>query len=447
MPETELLAVTGNPVSHSLSPFIFNRLFRGMRMNAQYLCLDADNAKEAVTTAQDIPIKGLNVTSPFKDDMYQSLNSMNPHAAEIKAVNYVHKTKHTYRGYNTDLIEVVHTLQKNNIDLSAKRIVILGAGGAARSAVYGLIRFHAGPITLLNRTVSKAKYISRQMGCDYAPLSSAIEVLKKCDIPMSCIPPQHRILEPKFLNKELVVMDAHYKGSSLIEDAKEVGYMIINGRDWLLYQALPAFKIFMNKEVPKNMTTKIQMDLREKKPIQKSNIALPVFMGCGKIDIGRPLAKKMGYQFIDTYSLIQKKAGIPIHNIFKNKGESSFRSMEHAVIQDIITESSRGFVLSLGGGAVLNSQNVQTIRDYCHVVWLWTSRKTIQKRVKVKKGIRPLLPDTNSLESIEKILEERIPIYAKASDIIVTNKFRDIHTVKERIKHEMDQSKDVMTCA
>jgi len=438
LPEIELLAVTGNPVSHSLSPFIFNRLFREMRMNAHYLRLAADNVKEVIATAKDIPIKGLNVTSPFKDDMYQSLDSVDPHAAEIKAVNCVHKTKHTYRGYNTDFFGVVHALQKNNIDLGDKRIVILGAGGAARSAVYGLIRFHAGPITLLNRTVSKARYISRQMGCDYAPLSSAKEVLEKCDILISCIPSQDRILEPRFLKKEQVVMDAHYKKSSLIEDAKAVGCQTINGRDWLLYQALPAFKIFMNKEVPENLATKIRMDLREKKPIQKSNIALTGFMGSGKTEVGRLLAKKMGYRFIDTDSLIQKKAGIPIHKIFKNKGEPSFRSIERAVIRDIITESSRGFVFSLGGGAVLNSQNVQIIRNNCHVVWLWTSRQTIQKRV--QKGIRPLLPVTNSLESIEQMLEKRIPIYAKASDIVVTNEFCDIHTITERIKHEMDQT-------
>jgi len=437
MPDTKLLAVTGNPVWHSKSPQIFNRLFREMGIDAHYLRLAAANADEAMRTAKEMELQGLSVTSPFKEEIIPTLKGIDSHAEKIQAVNCLSRNNGSYAGYNTDYIGVFKALKMNGVDPKNKRIAVLGAGGAARSAVYGLIKARAASVTLLNRTVERAKYISHRLGCQYAPITQAEEILEACDILISCLPSHHRILEPSALKKTLVVMDANYKSSPLIEDAKAKGCQTINGLEWLVHQAYPAFKIFTEQEIPEQLSKEIKTDLLQRKTSKKPNIALIGFMGSGKTEVGRQLADKMRFAYIDTDSLIQNIAGISITEIFKTWGESSFRAMEQSVISKTI-QGSRGYVFSLGGGAVLNSENVRVLRECCHIVWLWVSSRIVLKRANILN--RPLLHHYKSRRNIEQMLEERIPYYAKTSDLVICNEFCDAESTAERIQHEMDQA-------
>lgn len=437
MSDCKFLAVTGNPVFHSLSPQIFSRLFREFEIDGYYLRLAATNAEEAIKTAKAMKLHGLNITSPFKEEIIPYLSCVDVHAEKIQAVNCLVRENASYAGFNTDSIGALQALKHNGVDPQNKRIVVLGAGGAARASVYGLIKARAERVVLLNRTAERAKNISKHLGCDYAPLKHAKEILRDCDILISCLPFQKQILDPDYLKKTTVVMDANYHHSSLIHDAEAKGCQTVNGIEWLIYQALSAFTKFTKQETPLHLFKEIKADLWKNKAEGKPNIALVGFMGTGKTEVGRLLADKMDLGFVDTDASIQKNAGVSISEIFKTQGERSFRAMEHAVIQKAV-QGSRGYVFSLGGGAVLNPDNAQILREWCHVVWLWASSSTIQRRADISN--RPLLDDNRSENIIEQMLRDRFLAYAKASDLVISNESCDANKTAERIRHEMDQA-------
>jgi len=233
MSETKLFAVTGKPVFHSRSPQLFNNLFLAIGIDAVYIRLAAASAEEAISTAKVIKLSGLNVTSPFKEEVIHFLDSVDKHALEINAVNCVINQKNKYTGYNTDFVGAVRALEKNGVELKNKKIVILGAGGAARAAAYGLIKSDTKNVTIMNRTSERAKRDSQSLGCDYAPLENAEEIMNKCDILISCIPSHSGIINPDLLKESLVIMDANYKDSSFIRNARPKGCIIVSGLEWL----------------------------------------------------------------------------------------------------------------------------------------------------------------------------------------------------------------------
>jgi len=437
MSNIKLLAVTGNPVFHSLNPQIFSRLFREFGIDGYYLRLAATDAEEAVETAKAMKLHGLNITSPFKEKIIPYLNCIDAHAEKIQAVNCIKGENNSYAGSNTDFIGVLQALEYNGVDPQNKRVVVLGAGGAARAAVYGLLEARAQRVVLLNRTAERAKNMSKNLGCENAPLEKAREILRDCDILISCLSSQEHILDPGYLRKNTVVMDANYRHSSLIHDAEAKGSQTVSGKEWLIYQALSAFSIFNKQEAPLYLSEEIKTELLKNKAEEKPNIALIGFMGSGKTEVGRLLADKMDLGFIDTDSSIQENSGMSISDIFKIRGESSFRAMEHAVIRKVV-QGSRGHVFSLGGGAVLNQNNAQILREWCHVVCLWVSSSTIQRRTDISN--RPLLDHSRSENSIEHMLRDRFSAYIKASDLVISNESNNANKTAERIKHEMDQA-------
>jgi len=437
MPNSKLLAVAGQPILHSLSPALFNWLFREMGMGDTYIRLSASSAREATDTAASIGIRGLNVTSPLKEAIFSSIDEPDSHSREIQAVNCLGLARQPYRGYNTDFIGAVHALKKNGVDPRNKRIAVLGAGGAARAAAYGLLRAKAKKVTLINRTRERAEQASARLGCDYARIEHTGDVLNECDVLVSCIPSPERIIDPVHIHKKLLILDASYKRSRLLADAESKGCRIINGLDWLVHQAIPAFKLFTKRGIPKGLRQIIREGGWQEKENKKSNIALVGFMGAGKTEVGKLLAEKLSYRFVDTDDLIEKIAGMTVSEIFQNWGEASFRGLEKAVIRKIVPDTQK-YLFSLGGGALLNSENVRIVKERCHTVWLWASAATIRRRV--PPFSRPLLPFEKSPGQTVRLLEERIPCYAGGSDLVINNENCDAAKTAERIKNEMDQA-------
>lgn len=434
MSETKLFAVTGKPVFHSRSPHIFNSLFREIEMDAIYMRLAAENSAEALKTAKAMNLAGLNVTSPYKEEMIKILDEVDDQALEVDAVNCIVNQNNGFIGYNTDATGAARALETNDIKPKNKRAAILGAGGAARAAAYGLLKAGAEKVVLLNRSEERAKKAAQRLGCDYAPLEKAEDVLKKSDILISCLPVHNHIIDPKFLKKTLVVMDANYKDSKLIQAAKETGCRIISGLEWLLHQALPAFHLFTGEEVPQEILKKLWKDGIMNRPMNKPNIALIGFMGSGKTAVGSLLAEKEGFEFFDSDAFIEKSQGMKITEIFRKKGESFFREYEKSIIKKQIPSAERR-IFSLGGGAVLDKENRKIISQYCHVIWLWVSVPTALKRINISS--RPLLTHHDSEKSIEKIHSDRIPLYAQTSDLVIDSEAGSAQEIARRIKNEM----------
>jgi shikimate kinase len=250
---------------------------------------------------------------------------------------------------------------------------------------------------------------------------------------VSCLPfPASRVLPDPTPDGTLIV-DAHYASPAPAAGRQTRGSS--SALRWLFHQAVPSFEIFTGLEVPRPDARKIWEAFTELEPRPKPHIALVGFMGTGKTTTGRELARLGGSDFVDTDELVEAEAGESVPAIFERLGESSFRSLERAVIERIASSGGSPKVISVGGGAVLDKSNREALARACHVVWLWAPARTALSRVEV--GSRPVLDPGRPLESAERTLAARLPLYASAADLIINATVGDPPQVARRIRDEM----------
>jgi shikimate kinase len=164
----------------------------------------------------------------------------------------------------------------------------------------------------------------------------------------------------------------------------------------------------------------------------KNNIVLIGFMGVGKSAVAQVLAKKSGWQFIETDTIITQMAGKSIPEIFRGDGEIAFREMEIAAVKQVAGGQRQ--VIACGGGVVLNTINIARLRETGIIILLTASPQTVLKRTTGDGGTRPLLADVeDSLARIKKLLEFRQPFYERAADITINTSRRKINIIADMI--------------
>tara|TARA_Y100000590_G_scaffold4228_1_gene5601 strand:- start:6616 stop:7125 length:510 start_codon:yes stop_codon:yes gene_type:complete len=144
----------------------------------------------------------------------------------------------------------------------------------------------------------------------------------------------------------------------------------------------------------------------------KKNLVLLGMMGVGKSTLGRIVAKKQGFKFIDTDLKIEEKCSMKISDIFKKKGEAFFRQEEEKVVLESIEEINS--IIALGGGAFLKKRVRDKILKESISIWLDEDLKVLNKRVNWSKK-RPLVNTSNSQKSINKLYLKRKNIYKMAN--------------------------------
>lgn len=439
MPKRRIFAVAGYPVLHSRSPFLFNSLFKTLNIDASYTRISASCAKDALNTARDLGINGMNVTSPLKEEMVGLMDSFDHHSRAINAVNTIVRKNNKWAGYNTDYRGVIRALRSNGVSIKGHQILILGAGGAASAAAYGMKISHPKKITIANRNVKRAQSVAERLDCEYTSLDRIGELLEESDILISCIPKPFSVNTGKSIGNNLIVLDANYKCAFPTKRQRkdQTGLRFIGGLDWLFFQALPAFPILTGNKVPKAFKEELRNKLNAMEITNKAHIALIGFMGAGKTTVGRILADELGKEFIDTDLTIEEFSKQSIPNIFKQKGEKKFREMETSLVEQTF-QDSRQKVVSLGGGAVMNEKIQALIRQNCLVIWLWVSVREALKRI--DNHTRPLLYSSSPEKKAEILLAERKPFYARASDLVINSEIRTPQEIVRRIKYEMDQT-------
>jgi shikimate dehydrogenase len=411
--KTRVFALAGKPVLHSMSPRMFNAAFENNAIDAVYTRIAASDPREIVECAKEMNLAGLNVTSPFKEEIIPFLDDVDDTAKRIGAVNTVVAKGSTLRGYNTDPTGCVKALISAGVDLSGRRAGVIGAGGAAKAALFGLLS-EGAEVTVFNRTLEKAESLADRFGCKAARLEAMERELEGTDILVSCLPLTERIVGPRHLKKGLVVLDAIYsEETALAKDAKERGCRVIDGREWLLYQGVESFRHFLGMEPPLSVMRKA---LYEGESAPRKNIALVGFMGTGKSTVAGCLSECTGMTMKDIDHEIEEKAGMSIKEIFMTEGEEVFRRLESAEIGKVANLSD--VVISCGGGAVLDKKNVDILREKCIVIWLWAGVETILKRVG-NNGSRPLLNGRDKSSAVRNLLVERLPFYARCSDLVI----------------------------
>lgn len=162
------------------------------------------------------------------------------------------------------------------------------------------------------------------------------------------------------------------------------------------------------------------------------NISLIGLMGSGKSTVGAILAEKLNLESVDIDTKIEAKIGMEISEIFGQKGEDFFREAESEVLRDLATKS--GQVISTGGGAVQNEENLKILKENSTVIYLKTSPEVLFERIKTDTS-RPLLQNENPLKTLRELLKKREPQYQKADIIVITDDKTINEIVNEILKN------------
>ena len=159
---TRLCCLIGNPVGHSLSPMIHNTLAKEMGINLVYTAFKVEDGRvgDAIKGADAFDVLGMNVTVPHKCRVIEELKSIDPLAEKIGAVNTLVRTDGGYKGYNTDITGLWRELVEEEVEITGREIIILGAGGASKAITYLCASKGAYRIYLLNRSIEKAEMLS-----------------------------------------------------------------------------------------------------------------------------------------------------------------------------------------------------------------------------------------------------------------------------------------------
>jgi shikimate kinase len=164
------------------------------------------------------------------------------------------------------------------------------------------------------------------------------------------------------------------------------------------------------------------------------NIVLIGYRGSGKSAVGNRLAARLKMRFVDTDDLIEERQGVPIADIVKSHGWDHFRKIEKSIIEEI--SKGNNLIIAPGGGAVLDADNVKTLKKNGFIIWLKADRQTLLKRMNQDPGTetrRPTLTGKGTLKEIEETISQREPFNERASEIQIDTSMLAVDAVVESI--------------
>ena len=265
--KTRVCAIIGDPVEHSLSPVMHNAAFKELGLNLVYVAftVTTKELKTAISGARNLGLRGLSVTMPHKNAVMNYLDEVDATAKSIGAVNTILNNQGKLVGYNTDGVGAMIALQENGVSPEEKKLVLLGAGGAAKAIAYQAAQ-DVEELVILNRTPEKAKALAEMLQKNFGKkvkggtLSSKVlkEDLKEADILVNATsvgmhPDVNSSPVPSsLLKRDLCVMDIIYNPleTKLLEDAKAAGAKVVSGIEMLIYQGAVSLEIWTNCPAP-----------------------------------------------------------------------------------------------------------------------------------------------------------------------------------------------------
>ena len=250
-----LYAVFGNPLGQSLSPLMHNAAFTEAGLAARYGVCQTDDAAEAVRRIREMGLRGASVTLPFKETIMPFLDEVDHIAREIGAVNTIAQRDGRLSGYNTDGPGLVRDLEEW-IGIRGKTFVVLGAGGAARAALFSLLQAGGTPVAV-NRTPERAEALAGRFGCRWVPIAEIDRLQADCLInttPVGMFPERDRTPLPKrALAHFSHVMDMIYNPvkTRLLREAESAGCAVRSGVGMFVHQGAEQFRLWTGMEPPR----------------------------------------------------------------------------------------------------------------------------------------------------------------------------------------------------
>ncbi len=259
--KTKVVGVIGHPIEHSMSPPMHNNAFKELNMDYVYVAFHVlpENIEKLIESCKTLDIKGLNVTIPHKTSVIPFLDEIDPTAKKIGAVNTIQFKNGIAKGFNTDGIGAIKSIQEYTT-LKGKNVLIIGAGGASKAISFTLINENINSLVIANRSKENACNLIEniKMQCDfeeisYVDIKDASELIDDVDIIINTTPigmyPKHEVEPPiktDKINEKHIVMDVIYNPleTELLKEARLNGATTINGTSMLINQGLESFKIF-----------------------------------------------------------------------------------------------------------------------------------------------------------------------------------------------------------
>jgi len=255
--ETKLTGIIGYPLKHTLSPKMHNEVFRALNLNYLYLPFEVTEEMlvQALAGLKALNLCGVNVTIPYKEKVLPFLDEITMEAKTIGAVNTIVNDRGRLIGYNTDAPGFLLSLKEYGIEISGKKILLLGAGGAARAVAYALLTAGA-ELIIANRTKKKAEELAE----DFSAVGKILEILELGEdpislqsyfmavntLPLGMHPYEHQMPPVDFtgVSSDFVAYELIYNPPETIflKMAKEKGAKTINGLSMLLWQGVLAFE-------------------------------------------------------------------------------------------------------------------------------------------------------------------------------------------------------------
>ncbi len=260
----KIYGVIADPVRHSISPAVHNRAFQARRLDAVYLpfLLASAHLKDFFAFADSLPVSGFSVTIPHKQKVIRYLDTVDPLARRIGAVNTVWKKAGKWRGTNTDAEAVTSPLGKK-IRLSKATVLVVGNGGAARGAAYALIKSGA-KVSIVGRNPDRVRSLAKACGAE--PVTKEQMDSRKFDAlvhatPLGMYPHTGECYFPDEIPAE-IVFDMVYNPleTLLARRAAEQGKTVISGLEMFLNQAAHQFEIWTGDTAPRSVMEKAALE-------------------------------------------------------------------------------------------------------------------------------------------------------------------------------------------
>ena len=415
-PSTKVLGVMGNPVEHSLSPFLWRAAFAESQYNAVYLRFPVANAATFFDYAARCGITALSVTTPWKGAAAEVAS--NPW--ESGAANFLQFENGQWIAANTDGVGALDALEDAGLP-SGSRVLLLGAGGAARGVAMEALQ-RGYELTVAARRAEQAQQLCEACATAGASLTAGtLKDLKQSDFhaviqattvgsfeqPGSPTPGQTPGAGAWALD-----MIYHPLQTAWLRSAEAAGAIPVVGTAMLIRQMLEQL----------HSATGLDADFAKLNKVlhgELSSRAAVLLMGArasGKTSLGRALAAKIGWHFIDADEELERRFQRSIA-AWIAEDEHSFRSAERDLLPELIALPRH--VVALGGGVVESPTSVQRLAMTSRVVFLNCPVEILLERQ--QKEPRPPLCDLPLAEEIDHLLARRLPFYQECADLTLSS--------------------------
>ena len=386
----------GKKLAHSFSKEIHEKL-------ADYAYDLIELAEEEIAPFfEKKDFAAINVTIPYKQTVIPYLDSISEVAERIGSVNTIVNKDGKLCGYNTDYYGMKALIERIGIDLTGKKVLVLGTGGTSKTA--HVVAADLGAAEILT--------VSRRKNDRYITYEEAVQKHADANVIINTTPSgmypdcESRPVDITKFTQLIGVLDVVYNPlcTNLVLDAKQRGIKAEGGLYMLVMQAVVAVERFLDTRIAKEVADQVFASIYA----SKENVVLAGMPGSGKSTVGK-LLNIEGFEFIDTDEEIEKRCGCSIKELIQEKGEAHFRALETEVIREVSSMNCR--IISTGGGAVLKEENVRALKRNGKLYFL----NADLSRLKATDS-RPL---SDTQKKLARLYTERMSLYTGTADVVV----------------------------